>query len=158
VAHHLFTDKDYFFEVVKTFEYAPCPYDLVVTGDLHSGYEPHQVDGTWFVNPGAVARQTAPEINRIPKYAIIDVLGPSECKVREVVIECAIRGDDVFIETIAEVARKNDGFDPTKFIDNIEKFEAESVDVHQLVQNVGKSEGVDDKVLSYLNEKSAEKV
>jgi len=155
VAHHLFTDQDFFFEVVKTFEYAPSPYNLVLTGDLHTGYAPHEVEGTWFVNPGAVARQAINETKRIPKYAVIDVVSSSECKIKEVIIKCVTSGDEAFGETIAEIARAHDGFDPTKFIENIEKFEMESVDVHELVQNVGRSEGIEKDVLDYLFEKKS---
>jgi len=52
VCHELITNKRAMFDVINTSSLSPCPYDLVVSGDLHDGYEPHEADGTWFCNPG----------------------------------------------------------------------------------------------------------
>jgi DNA repair exonuclease SbcCD nuclease subunit len=160
VAHHLLTNKKTMFDTVNTTDFANwmreggAEYDMVLSGDLHDGYDLHEVDGMWFCNPGSIARQAISDIKRIPRYAMIDA-SPNEIPIIDIRdVKCAKRGDEVFDESVTDIVRQRDDFDPTAFINEIEEFEIESADVHELVQKVGRAEKLDKKVLEYLASKS----
>jgi DNA repair exonuclease SbcCD nuclease subunit len=162
VAHHLLTNKKTLFDVVNTGDFAKwmrdggANYDMVLSGDLHDGYDLHEVDGMWFCNPGSIARQAISDIARMPRYAMIDV-SPGEIPIVDIRdVKCAKPGNEVFGESATEVARQRNSFDPTAFINEIEEFEVESADVYELVQKVGKAKGIRKEVLHYLASKSKE--
>lgn len=48
---------------------------VVVYGHMHGPEAPYQIGGTWFVNPGALARGalTASDLERTPQVAVIDL-------------------------------------------------------------------------------------
>jgi len=161
VAHHLLTNKKTVFETVNTGEFAKAMhkagvnYDIVLSGDLHDGYDVHESDGMWFCNPGSLARRAISDTKRTPRFAVIEV-EPNEIPIIDVrEVKCAQRGEDVFGESAAEIIRERDDFDPTAFIKEVEEFEVESADIHELVQKVGQAKGIDKKVLDYLASKSA---
>lgn len=160
VAHHLLTNKKTVFETVNTGEFAGwmrdggAEYDMVLSGDLHDGYDAHEVDGMWFCNPGSVARQAISDAKRMPRYAVIEA-EPGEIPVVDLCdLECARPGSEVFGETAAEVMRGGAEFDPTAFVKEVEDFEVESADVHELVQKVGRAKGMRKEVLAYIASKS----
>jgi len=155
VCHELITNERAPFDVISTSELNPCPFDLVVSGDLHNGFEPHEVGDTWFCNPGALARRSTDHAYRWPQVAVIEVEKglPPVIDIRR--LECALPGDEVLEESIAEVARKRDGseIDGEAFAEEMERFESESVDVHDLIQKVGHTRGVSEPALKYLASK-----
>ena len=160
VAHHLLTNKKTIFDTVNTGDFAKwmregdAHYDMVLSGDLHDGYDVHEVDGMWFCNPGSIARQAISDVKRMPRYAVIEA-SPGEIPIIDVCdLKCAKRGEDVFEETAAEIMRERGDFDPTAFINEIEEFEVESSDVHELVQKVGRAKGIRKDVLEYIASKS----
>ena len=163
VAHHLLTNKKTMFEVVNTGDFAKemrkggANYDIVLSGDLHDGYDLHEDDGMWFCNPGSLARQAISDSKRMPRYAVIEA-EPGEIPIIDVRdVKCAKPGDDVFGEKAAEVMRSltKGGFDPTAFVKGVEDFEIESADIHELVQKVGRSKKIRKQVLDYIATKSA---
>jgi len=162
IAHHLLTNKKAMFDVVNTTEFVNecsqgCPYQLVLSGDLHDGYEPHEVDGTWFCNPGSLARQAISDSHRMPQIAIIDVTDPLLPPAITIeVLKCGRQGDEVFSESIADIVRQREEFDAEDFVEDILSFETDAVDIHDLLQAVGKREGVSKVVLEYLSAKNCE--
>jgi len=160
VAHHLLTNKQTVFESVNTGEFAGwmreggAGYDMVLSGDLHDGYDVHEVDGMWFCNPGSLARQAISDAGRMPRYAVVEV-EPGEIPVVDLRdVKCARPGNEVFGETAAEVMRESADFDPTAFVREVEDFEVESADVHELVQKVGRAKGIRPEILAYIASKS----
>jgi len=156
VCHELITNKKAMFDVINTSELSPCPFDIVVSGDLHDGYESHEVDGTWFCNPGSLARRTTAESERWPQVAVIDIEkgGIPIIDIRR--LSCAQSGEDVLGKSIAEVAREgidNEEFNPDEFTKGMMKLEAESVDVHELIQKTAKKMGLKKEVVGYLASK-----
>jgi DNA repair exonuclease SbcCD nuclease subunit len=160
VAHHLITNKKTMFEslssddFVKTIKAAGKNFDVVVSGDLHDGYQTHLVEDTWFCNPGSIARRATSDMNRPPKFAVVDVEPGTIPVITEQKVKCAKDGVVVFGESIAETMRTEFEFDPSAFVKGIEEFESESSEVHELVQKVGKSKGIRAEVLDYLASKS----
>jgi len=158
VCHELLTPNPVPFEVIDTATLQDCPFDMVVSGDLHDGFDTHRVGNTYFVNPGSLARRSTADAGRWPQVAIIDVEKGKKPVVDLRRLECAKHGHEVFGESIAEVARRGEEFDAEGFAKELMEFEAESVDVHELVQKAGAKAGLRTEVLEYLKKKSDEKV
>lgn len=163
IAHHLLTNKKAMFDVVNTGDFSvDCPYQLVLSGDLHDGYEPHEENGVWFSNPGSLARRATSDGHRMPQVAVVDVYGPRTPPGIEIVrLKCGRPGEEVFGEGIAEILRKReeketDSFDADAFVSDMEAFEMESDNIYDLVQKIGKERGIDQKVLAYLDSKREE--
>jgi DNA repair exonuclease SbcCD nuclease subunit len=153
ICHELITNKKAIFDIVDTKTLSPCPFDIVVSDDLHDGYEIHEVGNTLFCNPGSLARRAISDINRTPQIAIIEA-EKGEVPVVEIrQLKCAKPGNEVFGESIAELARNTDEFDGDAFTDEMLDFESESVDVHELIQKMGVKNGLRKEVLDYLAQK-----
>jgi len=154
LCHELITNEYAPFDVIDTKTLTPCSFDLVCSGDLHTGYQPHEVDGTWFCNPGALCRENiGRDLDRTPQVAIIDINKGEVPVIQYRRLECAKPGNDVFGESIAEVVRAMDDFDGDAFTEEMLDLEAESVDVHELIQKAGKAKGLKPEVLDYLASK-----
>jgi len=156
VAHQSLTNKRKFFDVESTADYGVgCPYDLVLSGHMHDGYDTHVVDGTTFCNPGAMSRGAMDEIDRMPAVAVIDVWpnNAGALAVELVPLTSAKPGSEVFGQDVAEVVRDMSEFDTTAFVRGMDEIEAESVDVHEMVQKVGQEEGIPKPVLEYIDSK-----
>jgi len=164
IAHHLITNKKAMFDVVNTTDFvngchAGCPYQLVLSGDLHDGYEPHKVEDTWFCNPGSMARRATSDGHRMPQFAIIDVDGPrDEPVIRLERLNCAKVAEEIFSEDIVELVRKRDDFDAEDLVEGMQAFEVDAEDVHDLIQTVGRTEKVEKSILDYLATKNREKI
>lgn len=154
VAHHLLYAGKKMFDTIPTSELGGGPYDLVLSGDLHCGFETHEVGGTWFCNPGALVRRNIDEIDRQVQVAVVEVEKGSIPIVEMRSLKSVKPGKEVFGQDFIEtVARPVQHADPTAFVTSIEEFDAKSVDVHELVQNVGKAQGISNEVLVYLASK-----
>lgn len=152
ICHELITNKKAMFDIIDTKTLQPCPYDVVVSGDLHDGYETHEVGNTLFCNPGSLARRAINDLNRTPQVAVIEAEKGQVPVVIMHPIQCAKPGSEVFGESIAELVRDNE-FDGEAFTAEMMDFEADSVDVHDLIQKVGTKNGLRKEVLDYLAQK-----
>jgi DNA repair exonuclease SbcCD nuclease subunit len=158
ICHELITNQKPMFEIVSTESLKPCPYDMVVSGDLHDGFESHEVDGKWFVNPGSLARRAINDSYRMPQVAVVEIEKGQIPVIDLRRLECAKVGSEVFGESIAEIARSAEDFNGDAFAEEMLEFEAESVDVHELIQKVGKKKGLRQEVLDYLATKKSQLV
>jgi DNA repair exonuclease SbcCD nuclease subunit len=156
VCHELLTPNPMPYDVVDTATLAGCPYDMVLSGDLHDGYDTHRVGDTYCVNPGSLARRTTADAERWPQVAIIEVEKGKKPKVELRRLACGKSGFDVFGESIAEAARSVEEFDAEGFAKELMEFEADSTDVHELVQKAGAKAGLRPEVLEYLARKGTE--
>lgn len=157
LAHHLLYNQKKMFETVPTSTLGGGTYDLVLSGDLHCGFDTHEVGGTWFVNPGSLVRRNIDEIDRQVQIAIIEVEKGRIPIVEMRSLKSVKPGKEVFGQDFIEtVAKPTQHADPTAFVTSIEEFDAKSVDVHELVQKVGQAQGVRKEVLAYLASKKVE--
>lgn len=159
VAHHLLTNrKDLKFNVINTGEFAsPQKFDLVLSGDLHEGYEIHKIGKTTFCNPGSLARRATSDSYRMPRVAIVEI-SDGKTEISYVNLKSGRIGSEVFnldvIEekkamkerTVAEVSAM-------KFSTLVKEFESVSENIHDIVRKVGLSMGTDPKILAYLDRK-----
>jgi DNA repair exonuclease SbcCD nuclease subunit len=154
VAHHLITDQKKMFDTVSTSLFKDGPYDVVVSGDLHCGFEPHQLNGHWFCNPGSLARRASDEADRVPMVAVIGIEKGKRTSVDQYPLSVAKPGGEVFgQEAMAIINKAKEDFDPTKFLENVDKFEMDVADIHELIQKVGGKEKIEPRVLAYLASK-----
>lgn len=152
VCHELITCNAAPFDMINTKDLRNTGYDLIVSGDLHDGYPVHQVDGTWFCNPGSLARRTTADVGRWPQMAIISIEKGQPPQIEYRRLKCGKPGHEVFGESLAEVAKDGDA-DASLFAEELLKFEAESTDVHDLVQKAGTKAGLRKELLDYLASK-----
>lgn len=158
VCHELLAPEQGPFEIVETRTLRNFPFDLVVSGDLHCGFDTHVVDRTCFCNPGSLARRTTADAGRWPQVAIVNIEKGNIPDIEIRRLSCGKAGYDVFGESIAELARSNDHeFDGEEFTEKMMEFEAESTDIHELVQKAGKKAGIRKEVLEYLAKKRSDK-
>ena len=152
VCHELITCNDAPFEMIKTNTLHNTGFDLVVSGDLHDGYPTHEFEGTWYCNPGSMARRSTADAHRFPQVAIISIEKGQAPQIELRRLKCGKPGAEVFGESIAEIAKDNDA-DTSAFTTELLQFEAESTDVHDLVQKAGQKAGLSEPVLKYLDSK-----
>jgi hypothetical protein len=156
VCHELITCDRAPFDVISTKELGGLPFDLVVSGDLHNGYEAHEVDGTWFCNPGSMARRNSNEDERVPQMAIIEIEKGQIPIIEYRKLKCAKPGSEVFGESILDAVAVGKDVEESRFAEQLLEFEAESEDVHELIQKAAKVSGLRKTVSDYLATKKAQ--
>ena len=149
ICHELISDRPAMFEVVLTSS-LKSPYDLIVSGDLHCGFASHKANGTWFCNPGSLARKAINEAKRFPQVAIIDIEKGSAPKIELRRLKSGKEGSLVFGESLAEIAREHGAFEENTFAEEMLGYEADSANIHELIQISGKAKGIRKEVLDYL--------
>jgi len=80
---------------------------IVLSGDYHPGFPPTLSNGTWFINPGAIARTTVADANKIPKVAIINTDKLPDNPAEYIEIGCAPAHEAFDLEA-AEAAKQSD--------------------------------------------------
>jgi DNA repair exonuclease SbcCD nuclease subunit len=156
VSHHLLSDKKKAFDTVPTSAFAGSGYDVVLSGDLHCWFEPHMDKDTWFCNPGALARRSLDEIDRIPRVAIIEFEKGSYPVIEHATLASAKPGKEVFGQDFMERLKKDVGeFDPSAFTDSVDAMERQCVDVWELVERVGQEKGWPPATLAYISGKKS---
>jgi len=152
LCHELITCEEAPFEMINTNTLRNTGFDLIVSGDLHKGYPVHSVDGTWFCNPGSLARRTTADAERFPQMAIISIEKGKTPKIEYRKLQCGKAGSEVFGTSIAEVARSGVG-DASVFAKELMKIEASSTDIYDFVHQSGQQAGLRKPVLDYLDSK-----
>lgn len=71
--------------------------DLTISGHDHIGFPLTEIDGKYFVNPGAVVRlsNSLKEMNRIPKVLLIDISKEHGMRLTEIPLKSAQKGEYV---------------------------------------------------------------
>lgn len=69
--------------------------DLTITGHDHIGFPLTEIDGKWFVNPGAIPRtkNDIKEMKRKPKVLLIDITKAEGMKLKEIYLKSAQEGE-----------------------------------------------------------------
>jgi len=67
----------------------PTGASIVLSGDYHPGFPPIFSNDTWFINPGAIARTTVADADKLPKVAIVDTDKLPNNPAEYVEVECA---------------------------------------------------------------------
>lgn len=158
VAHHLLTNKKTLFDSINTTDFSNwmkekgVRYDLVLSGDLHDGYDLHETNGTWFCNPGSLARQAISDLHRPPRMAIIELEPGGLPHVQVVNIQCAKAGSVVFGEDLIGLIRDEE-FNANRFVDGVQSFESEAIDIYDLIRKIASAKGINQEIVNYIMSK-----
>lgn len=127
------------------------PFDLVCSGDLHDGYAPVKANGTWFCNPGSVARRSTKDMHRRPMFFIIDIDGKT-CD--PVIRKCeipAIPPTEAFRESINDILKKvKTGQNMDSFIDSFSSLGKGQTDIFEQFSEFLKDNKVKEDVIEYI--------
>jgi len=93
--HKLLCDTDQPFDIFQTSDY-DWPYNLVLAGDLHSGFPIHKVGRTILANPGSIGRPNRKDMQRMPKVLIVEGQPRKELDIREVFLQNAKPYEEIF--------------------------------------------------------------
>lgn len=151
IAHQLISKEEFPFQTFRTCD-LKTNFSLVLSGDLHNGFETHTINSTIYANPGSLARQSVRDINRIPKVFVVELtLGKPIC-IREVALDVP-KGEDVFGTTFLEDVKANlvdKKVDVSDFVAQLETLRRDSVDIYDLVDKVCKGQGIRTEVRDYI--------
>jgi exonuclease SbcC len=84
--------------------------DLTISGHDHIGFPLTEIDGKWFVNPGAVPRMSndLKEIARRPKVLMIDITKEHGIKLEDIYLKSAPQGEMVLNRKKIEERKQRD--------------------------------------------------
>lgn len=137
----------------KVQELGSTEADLTIIGHDHIGFDPIEVNGKWFVNPGAPVRLSndPKEMARQPKIMIIDI-GPTGIKLDLIPLKTAQDSQLVLdrsrIETKHEQQEKLEGIKETIKNANIGKGE----NIVEIIDQIANNRNIDDDIRDDVRE------
>lgn len=154
LAHQSISEKKYPFETILT-KNIKSEFDLVLSGDIHSGHPLHTIGQTSFYNPGSLTRMSIKDRNRSPKVALI-VSNGNTLSVEEILLKSAVANVFNFNElhTEAQLEESNTHGDE-KFFEEIMALEEETADLTDLVQKIARQKKIRSEVVDYISQKMA---
>ena len=174
LVHHLLTsDPDNHFLIGIDSFYTGTEdnrsFDVVLCGDLHTGFKPHRNEvGTLFLNPGSLAR-TAKTVNDMARpIRGVDIIIDINTKKVEYdfwSIECAGTAEEIFkndspiiedFEIVNDNSSKNEVIEFEEVINALESIGASKIDVWDMLEMKAREVGLDDDVLNYILAKRPE--
>lgn len=151
VVHALLFNGDSSFGAIDIQKFGKIKPVLVLSGDLHSGFEKTESEGTVFYNPGSLAR-TSRE-SRKPKAAVV-TLEPFMNTWNVSIEEFFPKSEEFPFPEQEEEITVSDEQDSEEYIAAFEKFKAESSNIFERLEKVGKEHGIDPEVLEYIKSKN----
>lgn len=155
VCHALLTDQREAFGTISITHFKNMCVSLVLSGDLHDGVAFQKCNGIQFYNPGALARDS--KDMRMPKVGALqydDEKGEftleefcPKCRPCEEIFfwnEEEPKADKKHEEEKEGQSQKSD------FIDDFCKFKSESKDIYELLERIGKANGIQKEVLELI--------
>lgn len=143
VSHNYISPTPLLFPYLPTQE-VKTNANLFLLGHLH---EPSDVEinGTRFINPGAIARWSRDQANRIPTVLLIESVR-GIIKVEKIPLSCAKPSAEIFDLNGAELVNKKED-QLAAFMESLTNTSFESVDIEQLVLSAGQNQGLDHQTL-----------
>ena len=127
---------------------------MILSGDIHSGHEPHKIENTLFYNSGSLTRLNIKDRNRSPKIALLEF---DKRAINLIEYELKNYQKDVFNYTELQnaIEEETTNQDDSKFFDEILALEQESADLSDLIQKAAKQKKISSEVLEYISQKIA---
>lgn len=123
------------------------PANIILTGHFHGGFGIKERDGKFICNPGAIARINNhwTEISRMPKVIIGEITKDS-IQLREQVLTCAKKGDEVLDRSFLEKAVHQEE-KLTAFIQQVkEQSEFQILNMNDMITEIASLQGVEERV------------
>jgi len=155
LVHELLNNKTAMFDVVATNDLPDNNVDLVLSGDLHDGYDFHEIGGTSYYNPGSIARTKNSKSNRKKnvKCGLFTVDKQSDgfhIDLKEVELTSMLSAEEVFKKDMLEDIDENYSINVDEFVKEIEELDVETIEIFELVMIVGKQTNVDESLMDYI--------
>ncbi|PLS19735.1 metallophosphoesterase [Bacillus sp. M6-12] len=135
--------------------------DLTITGHDHIGFPITEVDGKYFVNPGAIPRLSndLKEINRKVKVLLIDITKEHGLQLKEIPLKSAVDGNMVLNRTkIVERKKKEARLEEFKKAVR-EAGVKKATDINEIIRDLADNRklpvSIKDKVVQRVSEKMA---
>lgn len=149
LCHELLYNKKMPFGITNTAD-LDLQFDLVCSGDLHCGFNPHKVKNTWYCNPGSLARKATSDIKRMPKFFIIDVQKGYDPFIISKNLPSK-SGNEVFAKGLADIIKDYDSeYDMSAFVNGFDELKAERTDIYELFENYRITHDVKKDVAEYI--------
>lgn len=145
IAHKSITKKKHVFETILTKD-IKSNFDLILSGDIHGGHEPHKIKNTTFYNPASLSRMTIKDRNRIPKIGFIE----AGKEVEEIFLK-NFEKNCFNLDSLNDNKQEETVLDD-KFFDEILSLEQESANLKDLISKVALKNAIPDDVLNYINQ------
>jgi len=118
-------------------------FDIVLCSHYHKDWGIKELNGTKFVNLGAIGRQGIDEVNRRPQVLLIDTI-TKELKI--IKLECAKEGKEIFdLEKIEKIKQFEGNID--NFIRSLESVKFQSLDIRGKIEEIGKETNTEKEVI-----------
>lgn len=150
VSHSLINPKTTPFGQVLIGDLPKSRANLVLSGDLHSGFDMVESMGTVFYNPGALARTSREQ--RRPRSCVVTmskVLNGWQTDIENFYPSCE---DFPFPEVEEEIKVSSDQ-DSMEYVEAFRRFKVESRDIFERLRKVGDEHGIPGEVLAYIESK-----
>ena len=149
ISHHLIHDKETHFDVISSKSFKNANIDLLLTGDLHSGYELHKRNNISFYNPGALARTSTHSKNRKVKMGMFTI--DNNIFELEEYFPTQMDGDKVFKDDADTKEFYEIELDADEFIENFDEMKKASIDIFQLLQLAKGHYEIKSELMDYIN-------
>lgn len=128
--------------------------DLTINGHDHIGFPSEQIDGKWFANPGAPMRLKAEnnEINRMPKFLVIEIHDDLSIHLEDVYFKCAKAGSEIL--TAEHIKMKKDKLNHMAQLQALvnQAETKQGLHIADIIDNIGNTQGIDKKILTEAKE------
>ncbi|MFF2531501.1 metallophosphoesterase family protein [Brevibacillus sp. NPDC058079] len=136
--------------------------DLTITGHDHIGFPLTEINGKWFVNPGAIPRtkNDVKEMNRKPKVLLIDITKKNGLQLKEIFLKSAQDGELVLNRRkIVERKKREDRLSEFKKAVR-DAGNTKSTDIIEIIRNKAETKElpliIRDDVIDRISEKKRE--
>lgn len=147
VCHALLTDKKEAFGTISIKHINNPNVNLVLSGDLHDGYNLQEVNNTQCYNPGAFARTE--KGMRLPKTGIF-TWNNNKFELEEFYPDCPKCEDIFYWEDETKTASVKKDIDSVSFINAFQEFKGETGNAFDLLIKVGEKENIDEEILDMI--------
>lgn len=134
--------------------------DLTISGHDHIGFDPVEIDGKWFVNPGSIIRLNngEREMNRVPKVMMIEISKEKGIQLKMKPLKSAKPAEEVLSVEKKEVKKEMDNR-IQKIKDSLEMVSIEKTkDILDIVEELPLSETFTENEKAEVKDKIIEKM
>lgn len=151
IVHALLHNTQSNFGTIDIRQFKKIRPNLVLSGDLHCGFDDSKVGRTTFYNPGALARTEKTE--RKPKCAVISLQQIMTDWITEIEEFYPACEEYPFPKEETPEQKVSDEQNSEEYIEAFEKFKSETKDIIECLEKVGRLHKIDNEVLEYIKSK-----
>lgn len=152
LVHELLTNKSAMYDIIPTKSLPDNNVNLVLSGDLHDGYDFHQVGNTFYYNPGSLARTKNNKVNsqRKVKCGVFNIDDNKNIDIKEFELKSMLPCDEVFKKDILADVDNDYSINVEGFVNEIEKLDVETIEIFELVKIIGKQTEQNQSLIDYI--------